>query len=1321
MDHGNDSSSDVPADILVESITQALSGNKIGLRNLWGQRNYFPDRDRTKLITKDAIRKALPSATTNLVDYIHNYASKTFSMVLMAIEGRKPRLEAMQAFYFHGLRDSEHLPVPNIAAKDCCEHSWQKSDREKCHSKCTASLRGTCKHLQVYNCFHHSCWDITRFYKFWFHQPSFVMQHFNTKVFQHHNISDDRVLPFLPREGMEPIAGGFGKVYPAKMLVDYLIDREGLIDVHSTEEINIAIKVLKPDEQGRYNLEEEWERESNAHKDLNGLDTHLIKAFAAFRYRGDFCLLLEWADGGSLQSLLKQELRPFLTKEAILELLDQLVGLANAMHLMHNKDFLHPVRANSFESFRSQTGDDRSVDAVSESRADQSVVPVIPQAITVTSEGSDVGLVPKISIEPPKDLTDSDGRPEKSFENWRHGDIKPANILRFKGKDVHGKDLWLGTLKLADLGRAKQRNGITRYQTKQEVDNWRSEAHEAPDIHVNPHASMSRLYDSWSMGTVIFNLIVWMLYGKQQLHNFTHTTDRYGGEGSPYWTRRYRTSAEVSAMAKLWMSHILREDIECNRPEGTVMGDLMKLVRDELLVIDLPPLDSRDIHKAEKGQRSNAARLCDRLKEIRERAHKDEEYLFTGNDRSGMQPPPSGDAAVAEITVMRLETVADQKVSGLLSPNAAEDRALNTRQRNTYTHGLEDKWLYEDDNHFARSIMELDEVTKAELAPDDDESDFCKTCQSFKAMSLKFFTRSVPDLDRSCPLCQMLKGCVERLGLDLGEPLVLDRSGGSYITPKTGRAVLRVCREPQPSYPSHFGTEGIPVGLPLLSHAGDSAHVAILKAWLRDCDNSDQHKRCRLSKSVFVPKRLLQVEKNSRWSKVIETASHLSDKSVDYLALSHPWGKASSTNVHFKSDKDNIKKRMTRIRDAELPLTFRDAVEMARKLEVQYIWIDSICILQKTDTDPGDFQEEAKSMESIYASAYCVISASSAEGMNSGFWSDERLKGTAIQLPQAGKGDLPATYLCDTIDDFQGDVLDGPLNERGWALQERALARRTIFFTKTQTYWECGQGIRCETLSKLTNQKVKFIGDSNFPSYANSPEGRGRGAQEFLFEELYADYSRLKFSLLTDKPIAISGLEQRLTRAIRTPSGAGIFIKFWGRCLLWKRNDPEVTELVRISSGTIGSKVRMPPSWSWMAYEGGISYLQPPKGRTVWNEKAIRLRLTGSGEISWLFAKDELGFSAPIKSFKEGENTADGDYQLTYDNPNESKSKQKKCVIIGSVQDVGHAEKGIHYVLVVSPVATKGSSNTWERIGAGKLHGRFIQDVNAVSVSAEIV
>jgi hypothetical protein len=53
------------------------------------------------------------------------------------------------------------------------------------------------------------------------------------------------------------------------------------------------------------------------------------------------------------------------------------------------------------------------------------------------------------------------------------------------------------------------------------------------------------------------------------------------------------------------------------------------------------------------------------------------------------------------------------------------------------------------------------------------------------------------------------------------------------------------------------------------------------------------------------------------------------------------------------------------------------------------------------------------------------------------------------------------------MDKFQVDVLGGTLNTRAWVLQERALSRRTLHFTDRQTYWECGGGVRCETLTYM--------------------------------------------------------------------------------------------------------------------------------------------------------------------------------------------------------------------------------------------------------------
>jgi hypothetical protein len=58
--------------------------------------------------------------------------------------------------------------------------------------------------------------------------------------------------------------------------------------------------------------------------------------------------------------------------------------------------------------------------------------------------------------------------------------------------------------------------------------------------------------------------------------------------------------------------------------------------------------------------------------------------------------------------------------------------------------------------------------------------------------------------------------------------------------------------------------------------------------------------------------------------------------------------------------------------------------------------------------------------------------------------------------------------VCQNIDNFKDHVLNGELNSRGWVLQEHALARRTLFFTEHQTYFECSSGVRCETSTKLS-------------------------------------------------------------------------------------------------------------------------------------------------------------------------------------------------------------------------------------------------------------
>lgn len=144
----------------------------------------------------------------------------------------------------------------------------------------------------------------------------------------------------------------------------------------------------------------------------------------------------------------------------------------------------------------------------------------------------------------------------------------------------------------------------------------------------------------------------------------------------------------------------------------------------------------------------------------------------------------------------------------------------------------------------------------------------------------------------------------------------------------------------------------------------------------------------------------------------------------------------------------------------ELPKTFQDAIHVTRALGFQYLWIDSLCIVQD---DAEDWAAESRRMEHVFSSAYVTIAASCASGTGDGFLQSRMpRKFVPVTRPNGVQ-----YAFCETIDNFDLDVEKGELNKRGWVLQERALSRRTIFFTKTQTYWECGGAVRCETLTKM--------------------------------------------------------------------------------------------------------------------------------------------------------------------------------------------------------------------------------------------------------------
>lgn len=90
----------------------------------------------------------------------------------------------------------------------------------------------------------------------------------------------------------------------------------------------------------------------------------------------------------------------------------------------------------------------------------------------------------------------------------------------------------------------------------------------------------------------------------------------------------------------------------------------------------------------------------------------------------------------------------------------------------------------------------------------------------------------------------------------------------------------------------------------------------------------------------------------------------------------------------------------------DLPRTFQDAVITTRAIGIQYLWIDSLCIIQD---DLGDWRQESSKMAEVYTNAWLTIAASYARDSTEGlFDACYRPSLEAVELPyltQSGSKD----------------------------------------------------------------------------------------------------------------------------------------------------------------------------------------------------------------------------------------------------------------------------------------------------------------------------
>jgi hypothetical protein len=241
--------------------------------------------------------------------------------------------------------------------------------------------------------------------------------------------------------------------------------------------------------------------------------------------------------------------------------------------------------------------------------------------------------------------------------------------------------------------------------------------------------------------------------------------------------------------------------------------------------------------------------------------------------------------------------------------------------------------------------------------------------------------------------------------------------------------------------------------------------------------------------------------------------------------------------------------------------------------------------------------------------------------------------------------------------------------------------------------------------------KAAMLGDPNFPQKAMDKAKEGKKIA--LCQSVYKLYSRLAFSYHVDRPIAILGIEKRLLLAFDVQGGYGIFgdrngTAFFYRSLLWQRAGGEPS-LRMIDFPPVQSVL----TWSWMAYEGAIDYLNLPVTGVDWVEREIEITSpwhqysgtetwsepTSSVELSALVYR----FMAPLDlTFIQGNNM-----KIIYDIPGQASqnTKEIKCVVLGKLRITASPDEPL---LVVMLVLEDGERGGYRRIGVGIVPGASI-------------
>ncbi|EOA91479.1 uncharacterized protein SETTUDRAFT_86814 [Exserohilum turcica Et28A] len=360
-----------------------------------------------------------------------------------------------------------------------------------------------------------------------------------------------------------------------------------------------------------------------------------------------------------------------------------------------------------------------------------------------------------------------------------------------------------------------------------------------------------------------------------------------------------------------------------------------------------------------------------------------------------------------------------------------------------------------------------------------------------------------------------------------------------------------------------------------------------IREWLTECET--YHPGCRkvLKVDVELAARMIQVREQepNLYSTRLVPSEGIDLHNKPYLVLSHVWG---GIDLPCKTTSENIAQYYDIGIDFDnLPKTFQDAVRITTAIGFQYLWIDSLCIIQD---DERDWQRESAKMAAIYRAATITLSATSANNSHEGCGlSPKRQSVKRFSGPGSGSLDFAARETVvlgrSSTDILKEQLRDGPVHSRAWILQEKLLSRRILHAVHSQFVWQCNVITESEDgmIHQQKSDSLLGIAQRNSDVFTSKEKSEVSESSAYEFDRHWwgcvADYSERTLSVASDQYAALAGI----VKHYQEMTGDQPIVGLWERHLIvhlaWEvLRDPreQTVPLVEPNSRR--------PSWTWMSF-----------------------------------------------------------------------------------------------------------------------------------------